>query len=116
LSLIELVPGWLLRLAPAPRLIHLVGVRLPGGVHRYGSTPFNEVDPTVRPSMPAPPHGAEPRNVDEPAPLGERGISMINPPLVALALAVVFLVALLVAVLVVGDPAAAYDLATRRLT
>ena len=47
---------------------------------------------------------------------GERGISVINPPLFALALAVVFLVALLVAVLVAGDPAAAYDLATRRLT
>jgi hypothetical protein len=47
---------------------------------------------------------------------GERGISVTNPPLVALALAVVFLVALLAAVHVVGDPAAAYDLATRRLT
>jgi len=40
---------------------------------------------------------------------------VINPPLVALALAVVFLVALLVAVPVAGDPAAASDLATRRL-
>ena len=69
----------------------------------------------MRPSLPAPPHRAEPRNVDEPAPLGERGISMINPALVALALAVVFLVALLLAVLVAGDPAAAYDVATRRL-
>ena len=58
--------------------------------------------------MPAPPDRAEPENVDRPAHLGERGISMINPPLVALALAVVFLVA--------RDPAAAYDLATRRLT
>lgn len=70
----------------------------------------------MKPSMPAPPDRAEPESVDRPAPLWERGISMINPPLVALALAVVFLVALLVAVLVAGDPAAAYDLATRRPT
>jgi hypothetical protein len=69
----------------------------------------------MRPSVPAPPNSAGPEDVDQPAPLGERGISMINPPRVALAVAVVFLVALLVAVLVAGDPAAAYDLATRRL-
>jgi hypothetical protein len=47
---------------------------------------------------------------------GERGISVINPPARRAALAIVFLVALLVAVLVVRDPAAAHDLATRRLT
>jgi hypothetical protein len=41
-------------------------------------------------------------DVDERASDGARDISVINPPLVALALAIVFLVALLVAVLLGG--------------
>ncbi|HKA85169.1 MAG TPA: hypothetical protein VKD21_14950 [Acidimicrobiales bacterium] len=46
---------------------------------------------------------AESPQVGDREPFGDRGIPMINPPLVALALAVAFLVALLVVVLVRRD-------------
>ena len=47
---------------------------------------------------------AESPKVGERQPLGDRGIPVINPPLVALGLAIAFLVALLVVVLLRRDP------------
>jgi hypothetical protein len=52
---------------------------------------------------------AESPKVGERQPLGDRGIPVINPPLVALGLAIAFLVALLVVVLLRRDPT---DIAT----
>jgi hypothetical protein len=58
---------------------------------------------------------AKPPEVGERQPFGDRGIPVINPPLVALGLAIAFLVALLVVVLLRRDPTDAANQASRPL-
>jgi hypothetical protein len=58
---------------------------------------------------------AESPKVGERQPLGDRGIPVINPPLVALGLAIAVLVALLVVVLLRRDPTDTANHASRPL-
>lgn len=58
---------------------------------------------------------AESTTVGERQPFGDRGIPVINPPLVALGLAIAFLVALLVVVLLRRDPTDTANQASRPL-